>query len=160
MLPEENIVAAKRPTRRSRRKLRTPLTSALVPTSPPDSPTPFINSPARPDQRVPEREPTEQDQQVPESPQPPEWRLIPLDLDPVRRTRPTRVLLKPGDLRIWRHTSSREDPTIVPSLLSPLKKIPPRPNVSRGVQTSGPEWKYWAIQHAPLGSDNNTQTDP
>ena len=48
-----------------------------------------------------------------------QWRLRALTLSPVRNTRPPRVLLAEGDLRIWRYTSPRYQ---LPDLLENLAR--------------------------------------
>ena len=52
------------------------------------------------------------------------WRLQPLELPPLRRTRPPRTTLTTWDIRVRRYTSPREA-FILPTLLSPL---PPSPS--------------------------------
>ena len=98
------------------------------------------------------------------------WKLIPLDLPPVRRTRPPRVFLQPEDVRVWRYTSLRY--TEAPSLLSSLARSPagrrhqqtqtvPRSRVTRGTQCrqedSGSEWE---APPEPTTKDAATQCSP
>lgn len=167
MLPDETQ-PTKKPTRRSRRKPRKALTPAIVPASPPESPTRVVSSLSSPEQLVPETaaEPLPQRQQVPKPIESREqqvseaetfraWKLIPIDLPPTERTRPTRVLLTPHDPRIWRRTHPREDPLSLPPLLSPIRRTPPRPNVSRGNQTDELQQRYRATQHTSSYRDTD-----
>lgn len=170
MLPAEKPATTRRPTRRSRHKPRGHLTPALVPDSPPESSRSHGDFPEQqvPDDAVspqPQSQDTTvsrelRDQRVPEEAVPCGWKLTPIELSPVRRIRPTRVLLKPGDPRIWRYTDPREDPTSVPRLLFPLRRTSPRPNVTRETQTSRLQTNHRVIQHAPEIDQHGTQTDP
>ncbi|XP_071579209.1 uncharacterized protein [Temnothorax nylanderi] len=90
-----------------------------------------------------------------QDPHPVTWRLIPLDLPPVRYTRPPKELITRWDVRVRRSTSPR---WTVPTLLSPL---PPSPGdkTDQGIQTIPPARVHRGTQYLPRCADYESQTD-
>ena len=93
------------------------------------------------------------------------WRLEPLELPPLRRTRPPRVTLTTWDIRVRRYTSPREVFTL-PALLS---QLPPSPSAEAGTlrhketQTLPPSRVHRGIQAistqtADKGTDSEWET--
>ncbi|KAL0120383.1 hypothetical protein PUN28_008213 [Cardiocondyla obscurior] len=85
-----------------------------------------------------------------------EWKPQLANFTPPSLTRPPRIFLAPGDVRIWRYTSPRWN--AISSLLSLIPPTPPV-RIERGVQC-GPCITERAVQHAPVVTDSGTQYDP
>jgi len=93
-----------------------------------------------------------------------QWKLIPLQLSPPRRTRPPRDFLTTWDVRVRRLTSPFWKP---PSLLSPLREPPRRPaQVHRGIlcrpstcdqaTQGGPSWETSSDDEADQPSERTS----
>jgi len=85
------------------------------------------------------------------------WKLIPLELDPPRFTRPTRILLEPWDIRVRRYTSPTSLAT-PPQLLSPLPPSPRARTRHVAVQTHSAK-VHRGLQVQPQYTDQATQSD-
>ncbi|KAL0130282.1 hypothetical protein PUN28_002118 [Cardiocondyla obscurior] len=152
-------------TRRSRRKKRATLTPEIVPDSPPSPPVEEARTPKIVSIEVfPPQQPLAGILRPPGLKKPPrhtnfqllEWKPQLANFTPPRLTRPLRIYLAPGDVRIWRYTSPRWNQ--VEQILSPIPPTPPV-RIERGVQC-GPSTTERAIQHAPVVTDSGVQCDP
>jgi hypothetical protein len=91
------------------------------------------------------------------NPEPPEWRLVPLELPPTILTRPPRLFLAEKDRRIWRYTSPRFRgiPRLCSLPLSPAK----RRLDNASTQTDRPARVHRGVQADEKPSDSEWETE-
>ncbi|RLU23303.1 hypothetical protein DMN91_003507 [Ooceraea biroi] len=83
------------------------------------------------------------------------WRLIPLELPPPRRTRPSRQTLTPWDVRVRRNTS----PSCRPWAPAPLSPLPPSPARETAQQATGRDKREQGTQTRGWSCDSEEESD-
>ncbi|KAL0120413.1 hypothetical protein PUN28_008240 [Cardiocondyla obscurior] len=157
--------ASQKKTRRSKRKTKTTLTPELVSDSPPSPLVEVAQTPRITSIKVfPSQQPLAEILRLPRTRKPVrhahfqllDWRPPLANFTPPSLTRPPRIFMVPGDVRVWRYTSPRWNK--VARAVSPIPPTPPL-RIERGTQV-GSSTTERAIQHAPVVTESGTQYDP
>jgi hypothetical protein len=91
------------------------------------------------------------------NPEPPEWRLVPIELPPTVLTMPPRVFLAEEDRRIWRYTSPRFRG--IPRLCSPPLSLAKRRLDDAATQTDRPARVHRGVQVDGETDDSEWETE-